>query len=1413
MSGTSGIDIDYSKTSWIKELNKPKLIAILTQLGLKFDEAANIDVLRKILRCQIRKVNEEKESKQVDKTEPQGSVQEDNKETIQFHTMAETNSNISRLEFHLGKDDWEMYTERLELYFVANDVRAEKQAAVLLTKISPNTYKLVRDLCAPEKPSTKTFEELVKLINNHLNPKPSETMERCTFYQARQSQTESVSEFAARLKSLSINCNFGDAKIALCDQLVCGVKDHTTKTLLFREDKLTYDSAYKLATALETAEKYASSTDQAAGEPSKTIVNKISSAPKPEYKRQLHTRGRGADRGRRGGNQRYLNRAPMNRGNRSTSENASANTRRSSACFRCGRNNHWARDCYHRFSTCNSCKRKGHLETVCTAQKAVQHLEQESEDQQGDKNDFFMMDDGRERKSSRITSSNANCSSDNITAEPMYLDVLISNRILKMEMDTGSYATIISKRDEDRYFPNCEVKLISSPLNAYGKVPLEHVGTLDNLQVKIGNEKASLGMRVMKGDGPMLIGRQWLKVFGLWPLKLNKRADMCNKIYGVNETMGFPTKFPKLFGKGPGLYNKGMLKLTLKENTQPVALKARHLPFALASKVENEIDRLVTLGHLEKVDVSEWATPIVPVIKTDGTVRICGNFKLTLNPNLVKDRHPIPLIDEIFLALRSGKTFSQIDLQHAYMQIPVEESSRDYLTIITHKGLYRYTKMPEGIASGPGDFQRKIEQCLAGIDGVIPYIDNIFCTGKDDKEHLEALNAVFKRLEDYGFKVNISKCDFFKEKLDILGFVIDQNGLHKSKTKVKAMIEAPTPVNKKQLDSFLGLITYYARFLPQRAEKLKCLYECTKADNFNWTEQCDKAFEWVKGELVSPRVLAHYHPNTDLILSCDASTYGLGAILSHKYKDGTERPIAFASKIIPEKEASRAIIDKEASAIVFGFKKFYNYVFGKEITLRTDHKPLVFIFGPKQEIPLTIASRLQRWAYFLSRFNYNIEYIKSQQNGNCDALSRLPINDATPVFDDELSSINYISESLQTLSAVEIAKETKKDKVLNKIVRYVNGTWPSVSELSEREQKYYAKRDELYVEKECLLWGYRIIAPESMKNSVLSELHASHFGVVKMKMLARSHVWWPNIDNDIQNVSAACRVCVQERKKPPSVPLTPWPYPDNCWSRIHIDFLGPFHGHMFMIIVDAYSKWPEVIDMNKSTTVPRVLEEVKKVLSRFGLPRHVVTDNGTQFTSKEFQEFCKINGIRQSFTAPHHPATNGAAENFVGTFKDKVDKIVQTGKPLDYAVNLFLFDYRSIEHCTTGRSPSFMMYKREIKTRFDLLRPSVLDSVEKQQSAQIAGRKSSRIVEFQIGDTVMVEDFSVRSKARVPGTITKKLSPVTFLVETAPNKTWKRHVDQIIRYTPEIDDINKSVPKVTTNKSDIVLRRSNRLKN
>ncbi|KAL7290669.1 hypothetical protein TKK_0015428 [Trichogramma kaykai] len=935
-------------------------------------------------------------------------------------------------------------------------------------------------------------------------------------------------------------------------------------------------------------------------------------------------------------------------------------------------------------------------------------------------------------------------------------------------------------------------------LRGYDERAFEIKGELKNLTVSFGGVQKQLNCYVIQGSGPPLIGRQWLRVLECWPLqKLIAKIEK-NRIFKINENKVQETifqNFTLLFDSTPGIYNKSKIKLYLKNDAKPVALKSRHVPHAIKPLIEEEIKRLISLGHLETVETSEWATPIVPIVKSNGKVRICGDFKLTINPFMIINKYPLHQIDDIFATLQGGEKFSQLDLSHAYMQFAVEDECKKYLTITTHVGLLRYTKMGEGVASGPGIFQQKIDECLMGITGAIAYLDNIYVTGRNTSEHIERLNKVCERLQEYNLRLNKSKCEFLKDSIEVLGFVIDRNGLHKAKSKIKAMVEVAVPTNTKEVASFLGLINFYSRFLKNRACNLQPLYDCANGKIFKWTESCAKAFEWVKRELISERVLAHYDPKKKIVLACDASAYGLSAILSHVFDDGSERPIAYASKKIPKKEMNRSVIDKEASAIVFGFKKFHDFIYGREITLRTDHKPLQYLFGPKKGITLTAASRLQRWAYYLSGFQYRIEHIRSEQNGNCDALSRLPIEDNTRIFDDDFSLVNYIEKRINVIDWKLIKKETITDNALKKVLLYVKAGWPTT--LSDDLKPFASKRNDINSEDDCLFLGYKIIIPESLRSTILHALHTSHMGVVKIKMFARSYVWWPGIDYDIERFVKNCTICAEEQKNPGKVNLTPWPWPEKAWSRIHIDFLGPFMGHMYMIVIDAHSKWPEVIDFKQNTKTYRVVEECKTLFARHGLPIDIVTDNGPQFASAEFATFVTRVGVKHTFSPPFCPSTNGAAENFVGTFKDKVSKIMKGGESLQSAIDLFLFDYRSYPHCTTGKTPSQLLYKREMRTRWDLLRRSQVERVEQSQNAQVKFYKGSRKIEFTPGEHVMVRNYGAGQPKRVPGVISTPLSPSTYNVQTAANKNCKRHKNQIISIDHPMPKLRRS-PRLHT---------------
>ena len=265
-------------------------------------------------------------------------------------------------------------------------------------------------------------------------------------------------------------------------------------------------------------------------------------------------------------------------------------------------------------------------------------------------------------------------------------------------------------------------------------------------------------------------------------------------------------------------------------------------------------------------------------------------------------------------------------------------------------------------------------------------------SGKTDEEHLENLDSVLKRLQDAGLKANREKCEFFRDRVQFCGHEIDKEGLHKTQEKIEAVISAPRPENVSQLRSFLGLVNYYNRFLPNASTVLHPLHQLLEQNSeWQWTEQCEQAFTEAKRMITSEQVLTHYDPVLPVRLACDASPTGIGAALSHVMPDGSERPVAFASQSLTKTERKYAQIDKEALSIVWGVKRFHVYLYGQRFTLITDHKPLTAIFHPEKGVPAMTAARLQRYALFLAGFDYKIEYKSTTEHCNADGLSRLPL--------------------------------------------------------------------------------------------------------------------------------------------------------------------------------------------------------------------------------------------------------------------------------------------------------------------------------------------------------------------------------------------------------------------------------------
>ena len=337
------------------------------------------------------------------------------------------------------------------------------------------------------------------------------------------------------------------------------------------------------------------------------------------------------------------------------------------------------------------------------------------------------------------------------------------------------------------------------------------------------------------------------------------------------------------------------------------------------------------------------------------------------------DQHPLPRPEELFATLSGGKKFTTLDLSQAYTHNLLDDASSGYVTINTHKGLYKYKRLPYGVASAPAVFQNLMENVLSGIPNVVSYLDDILVTGKDDAEHLTTMKAVFNRLQQFGLRLKLPKCRFLQQSVEYLGHLVDAKGLHATPSKVKALIEAPAPRDITELRAFLCLLNYYSKFLHNLSHLIHPLNNLLrKGQKWEWTTACAAAFNEAKQALVSSKVLVHYDPDLPIRVAADASSYGLGAVLSHVLRDGTEHPIAYVSRTLTPSEKNYAQVEKEALAIVFGVRKFHQYIYGRRFTLVTDHKPLLTILGPKTGIPSLAAARKQRWSFLLSAYQYDI---------------------------------------------------------------------------------------------------------------------------------------------------------------------------------------------------------------------------------------------------------------------------------------------------------------------------------------------------------------------------------------------------------------------------------------------------------
>ena len=615
---------------------------------------------------------------------------------------------------------------------------------------------------------------------------------------------------------------------------------------------------------------------------------------------------------------------------------------------------------------------------------------------------------------------------------------------------------------------------------------------------------------------------------------------------------------------------------------------------------------------------------------------------------------------------------------------------------------------------------------------------------------------------------------------------MSEHGIQTNPDKIKAVVNAPTPKNVMELQSFLGAVNYYNKFIEHKSTISSPLYTLLRKNvPWKWGEAESDAFSLLKQKLTEAPLLCLYDKSLPITLACDASSYGVGAVLSHAFPDKSEKPIAFASRSLNKSEVNYSQLDKEALGVIFGVEKFHQYLFGRKFTLITDNKALSYLFKSNASLPSLAASRLVRWALTLAAYDYDIVFKFTKDHSNADMLSRLPLTDYKESY--SVDSINSLQIDCMLISLEKLQTATKQDNILSKIVDYLSsGNWPNEKIIEQNLKPYFNIRNDLSLQDGVVMFGLRVVIPYIYRGEILSELHINHPGIVRMKALSRIHVWFPGIDKNIETAVKSCYECNRNKNKPKKSFIHPWAWPSKPFDRVHVDFFT-FNDKDYLLLADSHSKWLEIECMSrtKSSDTIRVL---RNWFSRFGVPVQLVSDNGPQFISYEFKLFLKTNGIKHIKSSAYHPCSNGGAERFEQTVKRGLKACYIEKGDHDKKLTNFLFGYRNTPSSVTGRTPSELFLGRRLRCRLDIMKPDntdvtattqlkiKMDNYTDKMKNRVHGRSNVRT--FMPDQKVLIVNHTGKSKWLF-GRIVRFIADRTYLVDVG-GRQFKRHIDDIV---------------------------------
>ncbi|XP_046964591.1 uncharacterized protein K02A2.6-like [Vanessa cardui] len=1177
---------------------------------------------------------------------------------------------------------WERWKRSLYIYIEAAGIDTElKKRASLLHFGGCELQEIFYSIPGANINDGDLFNIAIQKLDEYFAPKQSKVYERHLFRLLKQETDEKFEKFLVRLRHQASKCQFADQEDHIIDQIVeKGRSDDLRKKILKAGDKITLDEIVIEANVLEAIDRQLENFGQKV--PDNSSINRIS-----------------IDHGK-----------------------SKAAKLIYEQCSRCGSKKHFSRDkiCPARGKTCLKCGIVGHFRLQC---RTRDHKKRKLDEERIDKN-------GNKRVKSSYTTETAN----NITSNENKIDYIfnveddikitcnIGGTRVNMLIDSGCRHNLITRQTWEVMKQNkAQVTNINrNPIKtfiAYGSaVPLELLGSFQaNIQFKGVSENTTF--YVVASGSRNLLGR--LTAMSLGVLQIN-----VNQI----ETKIFP-KFKDV-----------LVVIPIDDSVKPIVQPYRRIPIPLEEKVQSKLNELLQKDIIEEVNgPSCWVSPIVPVVKENGDIRICIDMRRA-NTAIKRENHPLPTMDQLLPRVKDATIFSKLDIQDAFYHVELHPDSRHITTFITSKGLFRYKRMMFGITCAPEIFQKTLERILLGCEGVINFIDDILIFGDDLEQHDHRLKKVMEVLNEHHVVLRKEKCTFRVNVIHFLGHELSEIGVKPLDRYISTIKDFRAPETISELQSFMGLVNFVGKWVPHLAtitEPLKEILRQKLVRNADirkyWRESQQKCFNDLKSALINVPTLGYYDPSDKTLVIADASPVGLGAVLVQIKKDGP-RIIAFGNKTLSSCERRYCQTEKEALALVWAVEHFDMFLYGKKFELITDHKPLEVIFSPKSKP----CARIERWVLRLQSYDFEVKYRPGKTN-IADPLSRLCKLAINPkaIYDDYVSSITEMARPV-AIPLQEISECSRQDSEIQKVKE---GLYKNIWDESINTYKIF--QNELCFQGDMLLRGTKIVIPTNLRSRVLGSAHEGHPGIVAMKNRLRTKVWWPKCDKDAENCCKSCKGCTLVSAPNPPNPLKRRELPTEPWIDTAIDLMGPLpRGEYLLVLVDYYSRYKEV-KICRVITSAEIINHLKDIFSRLGNPVSITADNGRQFTSEEFKTFCSERNITIFNTIPYWPQQNGEVERQNRDILKRLKISQVEHKDWKEALREYMTMYNSTPHSITGKTPAELFFRRHFRDKLPMIQDMTFagdqevrdrDRQQKEKGKEYADKKrKSSDSELEVG--------------------------------------------------------------------------------